>query len=284
MPSNLPPPKTRTHTPHHTAPNSTVGGGGLYNGSAAAYTGRPSYPFDSSNRYFRTRQGRKIAFALVNNAPLNVTSPKSMLYFDWFVDNPWPYWFVGQTMSINANNSDIVVHQARVDLYDYDKLVPPGNFTDLASQVFDQYDATAGPAYLGPVLPAEVIAATPNLVSMSTEAPLGPYVGKRVLVAFRYSTTVNYIAWGIDNVMVVECGLDGGKRGNGTTKGAPKRDAREAEAAAKVEAKPVSKAAPLIDKKAAKAAAASADVAALLAGRPKRSSGGVAPAAAVAKP
>ena len=185
--------------------NSTVGGGGMYDGREASYTGRPGYPFDNPNRYFRTRQKGSIAFALVNNAPINITNPDSFLYFDWFVDNPWPYWFVGQTMSINANHSDIVVHQARVDLYDYDKLTPPGNFTQLAQLLFDQYDYQAGDAYLGPILPAEAIAATPNLASMATEVPMKPYVGKRVLIAFRYSTNVNYIGWGIDNIMLVDC-------------------------------------------------------------------------------
>ncbi|GBF88737.1 hypothetical protein Rsub_01638 [Raphidocelis subcapitata] len=185
--------------------NTTVGGGGLYDGKTGAYTGRPGYPFDTTNRYFRSRQKGAIAFALVNNAPVNVTNPDSYLYFDWFVDNPWPYWFVAQTMSINANNSDIVVHQARVDLYDYDKLTPPGNFTQLAQLLFDQADYKAGDAYLGPILPAEIVAATPNLASMATEVPLKQFVGKRVLVAFRYSTNVNYIGWGIDNVMLVDC-------------------------------------------------------------------------------
>jgi len=185
--------------------NSTVGGGGLYNGSFMAYTGYPGYPFDNPNRYFRTRQAGNIAFALVNNAPVNITSPDMSLYFDWFIDNPWPYWFVMQTMSINANKSDIVTHQARVDLYDYDKLTPAGNFTNLAQMLFDQYDAAAGDAYLGPILPPEVIASTPNLASMATEVPLGQYLNKRVLIAFRYSTNVNYLGWGIDNVMIVDC-------------------------------------------------------------------------------
>lgn len=121
------------------------------------------------------------------------------------MDNPWPYWFVGQTMSILANNTNIVVHQARVDLYDYDKLKPPGNFTDLATQLFDEFDATAGDAYLGPVLLPEVIAQSANLASMATEAPLAPYVGKRVLIAFRFSTNVFYMAWGVDNVQIVDC-------------------------------------------------------------------------------
>ena len=185
--------------------NSTVGGGGLYNGSMFAYTGYPGHPFDSGSRYFRTRQAGKIAFALVNNAPFNVTSDDQALYFDWFVDNPWPYWFVAQTMSLNANGTDIVMHQARVDLYDYDKLKPPGNFSDLARQLFDEYSAEAGDAYAGPVLPPEVVAATPNLASMSTEVPLAQYKGRRLLVAFRLSTNVNFAAFGFDNVMLVRC-------------------------------------------------------------------------------
>jgi hypothetical protein len=191
--------------PPHPRAHSTVGGGGLYDGRFMSYTGRPGYPFDNRNRYFRTRQARNIAFALVNNVPVNVTSKNQFLYFDWFVDNPWPYWFVGQTMSINANNTEIVQHQARVDLYDYDALTPPGNFTQLAADLFDIYSSTAGDAYLGPVLAPEMIATTPNLASMATEVPLAPFKGKRVLVAFRYSTNVNYLGWGVDNVMIVDC-------------------------------------------------------------------------------
>ena len=41
------------------SPRSTVGGGGLYNGSYSAYTGWPGYPFNGSNKYFRTRQVRQ---------------------------------------------------------------------------------------------------------------------------------------------------------------------------------------------------------------------------------
>lgn len=78
-----------------------------------AYTGFPGYPFDNPNRYFRTRPAGNIAFALVNNAPFTATKEGEALAFDWFVDNPWPYWFVGDTMSLLANNSDIVVHQVR---------------------------------------------------------------------------------------------------------------------------------------------------------------------------
>ncbi|KIY96230.1 hypothetical protein MNEG_11734 [Monoraphidium neglectum] len=190
--------------------NSTVGGGGLYNGSILSYDGRPGYPFDNPNRYFRTRQARStakgnIAFALVNNAPFNVTSKRQKIYFDWFVDNPWPYYFVVDTMSLLANHSDIVQHQARVDLYDYDKLKPPGNYSDLAAQVFDQYSATAGDAYLGPVLSPNIVAHTHNLQSMATEVPLEQYVGKRILFVFRYSTNTYFLGFGLDNVQVVEC-------------------------------------------------------------------------------
>ncbi len=210
-PTNTPPTSKKSPLPPPAPNRSTVGGGGLYNGSDKSYSGFPGYPFDNPNRYFRTRQAGNIAFALVNNAPVNVTSKDMSLYFDWFVDNPWPYWFVMQTMSINANHSDIVVHQARVDLYDYDKLTPPGNFTQLASMLFDIYDSQAGDAYLGPVLEPEAIASTPNLASMATEVPLADYYGKRVLLAFRYSTNVNYIGWGIDNVMIVDCSKDAGE-------------------------------------------------------------------------
>jgi hypothetical protein len=170
-----------------------------------AYTGLPGYPFNTSGRYFRTRQAGDVAFALVTNAPFNVTSDATHLYFDWFVDNPWPYWFVGQSMSLLANNSDVVVHQARADLYDYDKLSPPGNFTDLASQLFDRFDSAAGAAYLGPVLAPEVTAAAVNLRSMATAAPLARYKGKRLLLALRVSTNVYYLGVGIDNVALVEC-------------------------------------------------------------------------------
>ena len=185
--------------------HSTAGGGGLYNGSDASYTGFPAYPFNTSSRYFRSRQAGNIAFALVNNEPFNVTSADQVLYFDWFVDNAWSYWFVSQSMSLNANGSDVVMQQARVDLYDYDKLVPPGNFSHLAAMLYDPYDAAAGAASLSPVVPPEVAASTPNLASMATEAPLGDYVGRRLLVAFRFSTNVYYLGFGVDNVQVVEC-------------------------------------------------------------------------------
>ncbi|KAI8468628.1 MAG: hypothetical protein J3K34DRAFT_426446 [Monoraphidium minutum] len=185
--------------------NSTVGGGGLYNGSARSYSGKPGYPFDNPSRYFRTRQSGNLAFALVNNAPFNVTSAKQKLYFDWFVDNPWPYYFVVDTMSLLTNNSEVVNHQVRMDLYDYDKLRPPGNYSDLAAQLFDQHSATAGPAYLGPILTPDIVAQTANLASMATEAPLAQYVGKRVLLALRLSTNTYYMSFGLDNVQVVDC-------------------------------------------------------------------------------
>jgi hypothetical protein len=170
-----------------------------------SYSGWPGVPFNGSSRYFRTRQAGNMAFALVPNTPIHVTSKSQWLYFDWFVDNPWPYWFVAQSMSINANHSDVIMHQARVDLYDFDKLVPPGNYTHLAELLFDELSATAGAAYLGPVLLPDVIAQTLNLASMATQAPLAEHVGKRVLVAFRHSTVVYYLAFGVDNVMVVDC-------------------------------------------------------------------------------
>jgi hypothetical protein len=109
-------------------------------------------------------------------------------------------------MSVNANGTNIIIHQARVDLYDFDRLSPPGNFSHLAALLFDDYDAqVGGGAYLGPVLLPEVVASTPNLESMATMAPLGDYLGKRLLVAFRYTTNVHYLGWGVDNVMVVTC-------------------------------------------------------------------------------
>ncbi|GBF92695.1 hypothetical protein Rsub_05064 [Raphidocelis subcapitata] len=212
--------------------NATVGGGGLFNGSYYSYSGMPPPPFNGSGRYFRSRPAGNVAFALVNNAPIHVTSTRQLLYFDWFVDNPWPYWFVAQSMSLLANGSETITHQARVDLYDFDKLVPPGNFSHLAALLFDGLDSQAGGAgnasstakaaangtangtaagggaYLGPVLLPDVVAATPNLASMATVAQLGDHVGKRVLVAFRYSTNVYYLGFGIDNVMVVECAND----------------------------------------------------------------------------
>lgn len=79
-------------TPASPAHDSTVGGGGLYNGSDPSYTGLPAYPFNTSSRYFRSRQAGNIAFTLVNNEPFVVTSKGQALYFDWFVDNGWPYW------------------------------------------------------------------------------------------------------------------------------------------------------------------------------------------------
>jgi hypothetical protein len=111
----------------------------------------------------------------------------------------------GATTDLITPNPHPTPPQARVDVYDYDKLTPPGNYTQLASNLFDMYSSTAGPAYLGPILAPEIIAATPNLASMATEVPLAPYVGKRIIVAFRYSTNVNYLGWGIDNVMIVHC-------------------------------------------------------------------------------
>ena len=108
-------------------------------------------------------------------------------------------------MSLLANNSDVVNHQVRVDLYDYDKLSPPGNYSDLARMVFDKESASAGAAYLGPILTPDAVAATPNLASMATEAPLDAYVGKRVLFVFRYSTNTYHLAFGMDNVQIIDC-------------------------------------------------------------------------------
>lgn len=72
-------------SPHTRPTHRTVGGGGLANGSFPSYTGWPAYPFNSSNRFFRTRQAGNIAFALVNNAPVNITNDQMSLYFDWYV-------------------------------------------------------------------------------------------------------------------------------------------------------------------------------------------------------
>jgi hypothetical protein len=121
------------------------------------------------------------------------------------MDNGFEYWLVPETMSINANNSNVTLHAARVDFYDYDKLSPPGNVTDLAEQLFDGFNATAGPAYLGTALTVDDIIMFPNLQSIASYIPLAPYMGKRLMIAFRYSTTVYYLSWGIDNVSIIEC-------------------------------------------------------------------------------
>lgn len=122
-----------------------------------------------------------------------------------YMDNGFEYWLVPETMSINANNSNVTLHAARVDFYDYDKLSPPGNVTDLAEQLFDGFNATAGPAYLGTALTVDDIIMFPNLQSIASYIPLAPYMGKRLMIAFRYSTTVYYLSWGIDNVSIIEC-------------------------------------------------------------------------------
>lgn len=166
---------------------------------------RIATPKHANSYACRARQTNNIAFALVTNAPFNVTSARQRIYFDWFVDNAWPYWFVGQSMSLLANGSDVISHAARVDLYDYDKLSPPGNFSHLSELLFDRWDSEAGAAHVGSVLTPEVIAASPNLASMSTEAPLARYVGRRLLLALRYTTNVYYLGWGVDNVMLVDC-------------------------------------------------------------------------------
>lgn len=181
------------------------GGGIIGNGSDPGATGWPGYPFDNTNKYFRSQAFGNIGFALVNEYAIEVNNSRQLLYFDWYMDNGFDYWLVPDTMSINANASNVTLHAARVDLYDYDKLVPPGNITDLAQQLFDHYNATAGPAYLGTALTVDDIINFPNLQSVGSYVPLGPYVGKKVMIAFRYSTTVYYLSWGIDNVSVVEC-------------------------------------------------------------------------------
>lgn len=71
--------------------------------------------------------------------------------------------------------------------------------------LFNTTDAAGGPAYVAPVVFPEVVASTPNLASMATVAPLGDYVGRRLLVAFRYSSNVYHLGWGIDNVQLVDC-------------------------------------------------------------------------------
>jgi hypothetical protein len=60
------------------------------------------------------------------------------------MDNAFDYWLVPDTMSIHANASNVTLHAARVDLYDYDKLEPAGNITQLAQYLFDPTNATAG--------------------------------------------------------------------------------------------------------------------------------------------
>jgi len=181
------------------------GGGIVGNGSDPGSTGWPGYPFDNKNNYFKSQSFGNVALALVNQYAIQVNDSRQILYFDWYMDNGFDYWLVPETMSIHANNSNVTLHAARVDLYDYDKLTPPGNLTELATYLFDQWNATAGPAYLGPALTVEDIIQFGNLQSVGSYVPLAPYMGKRVLVVFRYSTTVYYLTWGIDNVSVVTC-------------------------------------------------------------------------------
>lgn len=181
------------------------GGGIIANGSDPGVTGWPSYPFDNPNKYFKSQAFGNVGFALVNEYAFKVNSTKDILYFDWYMDNGFDYWLVPDTMSIHANSSNVTLHAARVDLYDYDKLDPPGNITDLAQQLFNPVNATAGPAYLGTALTVDDIIKFPNLQSVGSYVPLAPYVGKKILLAFRYSTTVYYLSWGIDNVSIVQC-------------------------------------------------------------------------------
>jgi len=181
------------------------GGGIIGNGSDPGATGWPGYPFDNKNKYFKTQAFGNVGFALVNQYAIEVNSTRQILYFDWFMDNAFDYWLVPDTMSIHANNSNVTLHAARVDLFDFDKLEPPGNITQLAQYLFDPMNATAGPAYLGPALTVPDIIAFGNLQSVGSYVPLAPYLGKRVLVVFRYSTTVYYMTWGLDNVSVVTC-------------------------------------------------------------------------------
>jgi hypothetical protein len=181
------------------------GGGIVGNGSDPAATGWPGYPFDNNNKYFKTQAFGNVGFALVNQYAIEVNSTRQILYFDWYMDNAFDYWLVPDTMSIHANNSNVTLHAARVDMFDFDKLEPPGNITQLAQYLFDPMNATAGPAYLGPALTVPDIIAFGNLQSVGSYVPLAPYIGKRVLVVFRYSTTVYYMTWGLDNVSVVTC-------------------------------------------------------------------------------
>lgn len=180
------------------------GGGIIGNGSDPGSTGWPTYPFDNPNKYFKTQAFGNVAFALAPQFAIEVNNSRQILYFDWYMDNAFDYWLVPDTMSINANNSNVTLHAARVDLYDYDLLSPPGNLTELSTYLFDPSNATAGP-WLGPALTPEDIVQFGNLQSVGSYVPLSPYVGKKVLVVFRYSTTVYYLTWGIDNVSVVEC-------------------------------------------------------------------------------
>jgi hypothetical protein len=179
-----------------------------------AYTGVPGYPFDNPNKFMKTNPRGDVSIAAINNFALTPTKPDQMLYFDFYVDNPYPFWFIPDSMSRFGappeDGTNYTIHSARIDLYDADLLVPPGNFSHLAQLLFDPYEANYGgegnkSAWVAAVLAPEDIASLPNLAAMGFNVPLGEYIGRNLLFVFRYATNVYPLSIGIDNVSIISC-------------------------------------------------------------------------------
>ena len=185
------------------------GGGIVMDGlEGGALTGFPGYPFDADNLYFGTNPRGDVGFALVANSIIQPTTEYQSLYFDWYVDNPYPFFYQPDTMSILANSSNITILAGRVDLYDYNRLVPPGNISHLTELLFDELELDYGgpkKAFVANLLSTTDFASVPNLMAIGSGFPLKEFVGRSLLWVFRYSTTVSPIAFGIDNLSVVDC-------------------------------------------------------------------------------
>jgi hypothetical protein len=185
------------------------GGGIVVDGlEGGSLTGFPGYPFDADNLYFKTTPRGDVGFALIANSIIEPTNEYQNLYFDWFVDNPYPFFYQPDTMSILANSSNVTILAARVDLYDYNRLNPPGNISHLTELLFDDYELDYGgprKAFVGSLLNTADFASVPNLMAIGSAFPLKEYVGRSLLWVFRYSTTVSPIAIGIDNLSVIDC-------------------------------------------------------------------------------
>jgi hypothetical protein len=183
--------------------------------SEGAYTGVPGYPFDNPNKFMKTNPRGDVSIAAISNSAITPTKADQMLYFDFYVDNPYPFWFIPNSMSRFGvppeDGTNYTIHSARIDLYDADQLTPPGNFTELAQYLFDPYEANYGggdvgkKAHVATVLAAEDIASLPNLAAMGFNVPLGQWIGRNLLFVFRYASNVFPLSIGIDNVSIVSC-------------------------------------------------------------------------------
>lgn len=185
----------------------------IVNGSSPACSGYPGYPFNKTdNVYIRSsapcnfNASGPTAVALVNTEPFLVPDNDTVLYFDWFVDNPSKVYFVPNTMSSYVNFTN---QQVSIDIYDSDKLPRPGDVLSMGDILFNKTNATAGDAYLGNIIYTDdKFASVPSLQAMGYVFPLSDFFAKKLHIAFRITANYAPMLLGVDNVQTFKCDWD----------------------------------------------------------------------------